>query len=84
MADKVVTASRRLSPEFWAIVAVGVVVLGQAVWLDGRIESGGARLETEIEILQAGQADIQERLTLVDSYFRRTEWTPLAKKTEEP
>ena len=43
------TAMRRLSTEFWAIVSVGLVVLGQAAWLDAKIEQGDARLEHKIE-----------------------------------
>ena len=80
-------AVRRLSPEFWAIIAVGVAVLGQAVWLDGKIERGDARLEAslspKIENLQEGQAAIRERLAMVEGYLSRKEWTPLAEGTEE-
>ncbi|MCY4563052.1 MAG: hypothetical protein OXE40_01065 [Gammaproteobacteria bacterium] len=83
MADEI-AASRKLSPEFWAIVAVGITVLGQAVWLDGKIERGDSALETRIENLQEGQAAIRERLALVEGYLSRTEWTPLAKGTEDP
>ena len=87
MADEI-AASHKLSPEFWAIVAVGVAVLGQAVWLDGKIERGdagiAANLGPKIENLQEGQAAIRERLALVEGYLSPTEWTPLAKGTEDP
>ena len=63
-------SSRKQSSEFWAIIAVGGAVLGQAVWLDARIERGDARLDAnpgaKIGSLQEGQAAIRERLALVE------------------
>ncbi len=42
--------------ELIAIMAVGVAVLGQAAWLDGKIER-----------LQEGQAEIRERLAAMET-----------------
>ena len=83
MVKEFAASSGKLSPEFRAIAAVGVAVLGQAVWLDGKIERGDARLEAKIENLQEGQAAIRERLALVEGYVSSNEWTPLAKGTGE-
>lgn len=79
MADRTTAPSSKPSPEFWAIVAVGVAVLGQAVWLDGKIERGDSTLATRIENLQEGQAAIRERLAAVEAYLRSTEWAPLSE-----
>ena len=80
MADETARPSPKLSPEFWAIVAVGVAVLGQAVWLDGKIERGDARLEAnlspKIEDLRKGQAAIRERLAMVEGYLSRSDEAP--------
>ena len=75
--------ARKLSAEFFAIVAIGVTVLAQAAWLDGKIERLGAELRSEIrseirdvredlgakiEALQAGQASLDKRLAVVESH----------------
>ena len=84
MADDIARPSPRLSPEFWAIVAVGVAVLGQAVWLDGKIERGDSALATRIENLQQGQAAIRERLASVEAYLSRTtDRAPVSEGTGE-
>ena len=57
-----VMGARRATPrnkpitELIAIIAVGVAVLGQAAWLDGKIER-----------LQEGQAEIRERLAAMET-----------------
>ena len=88
MADQIAASTRKLSPEFWAIIAVGVAVLGQAVWLDGKIERGDARIEAnlgpKIENLQEGQAAIRERLALLEGYLSRTQRPPFPDGTEKP
>ena len=48
MADQPSVPARKLSAEFFAIVAIGVTVLAQAAWLDGKIERLGAELRSEI------------------------------------
>ena len=57
MGDATAMQSRKPSAELIAIVAVGVTVLlavlGQAVWLDGKIERVDARLSGKIERLDA-------------------------------
>ena len=62
---------RRASPELVAVVSLGVTilfaVLGQAAWLDGKIERVDARLGAQIESLQAGQAAIRERLAALEA-----------------
>ena len=83
MADKSAVPARKLSAEFFAIVAIGVTVLAQAAWLDGKIERLGAELRSEIrsetrdvrddlgakiEALQAGQASLDKRLAVVESH----------------
>ena len=75
--------ARKLSAEFFAIVAIGVTVLAQAAWLDGKVERLGAELRSEIrseirdvrddlgakiEALQAGQASLDKRLAVVESH----------------
>ena len=50
---------RRLSPEFWAIVAVGVTLFGQAALQNNRVND-------RIDRLQEGQAVIRERLAAVE------------------
>ncbi|MDE0005135.1 MAG: hypothetical protein OXQ29_20790 [Rhodospirillaceae bacterium] len=79
MAEQPVVPARKLSAEFFAIVAIGVTVLAQAAWLDGKIERLGAELRSEIrdvrtdlgakiEALQAGQASLDKRLAVVESH----------------
>lgn len=75
--------ARRASPELVAVIALGVTilltVLGQAAWLDGKIERvdaklseqiGGvdAKLTAQIENLQMGQAAIRDRLAALDAH----------------
>ena len=79
MADQPVVPARKLSAEFFAIVAIGVTVLAQAAWLDGKIERLGAELRSEIrdvredlgakiEALHIGQASLGKRLAVVESH----------------
>lgn len=59
------------NPERSAMLSLGVTillaVLGQAVWLDGKIERVDARLGAQIEGLHAGQAAIRERLAALEA-----------------
>lgn len=59
MTDESTTQPRRLSPEFWAIVAVGVTLFGQAALQNNRVND-------RIDRLQEGQAVIRERLAAVE------------------
>ncbi len=68
------SASRRPNPEFWAIIAVGVAVLGQAVWLDAKIERVDARLEVRIEGSEARlETKIQDSETRLEARIQRLE-----------
>lgn len=49
---------RKPTSELIAIIAVGVAVLGQAAWLDGKIER-----------VKEGQAEIRERLAAIETRF---------------
>lgn len=55
MSDTAQRKSHRASPEFVAIFSLGVTILlavvGQAAWLDGKIERLDARLTAKIESL---------------------------------
>ncbi|MDE0242078.1 MAG: hypothetical protein OXQ84_18115 [bacterium] len=54
-----------------AIIAVGVAVLGQAAWLDGKIEG-----------LEGGQAEIKERLAAMETRLGNLEdLAPAAAET---
>ena len=79
MAEQPAVPARKLSAEFFAIVAIGVTVLAQAAWLDDKIERLGAELRSEIrevredlgakiEALQIGQASLDKRLAVVESH----------------
>lgn len=59
MADQSTIRTRRLNPEFWAIVAVGVTLFGQAALQNNRVND-------RIDRLQEGQAVIRERLAAVE------------------
>ena len=63
--------SRRASPELVAVLSLGVTillaVLGQAAWLDGKIDRVDAQLSTQIDGLHAGQAAIRERLAALEA-----------------
>ena len=63
--------SRRASPELVAVLSLGVTillaVLGQAAWLDGKIERANASLGAQIESLHAGQAAIRDRLAALEA-----------------
>lgn len=63
--------TRRASPELVAVVSLGLTilltVLGQAAWLDGKIERVDAKLGAQIESLQTGQAAIRERLAALET-----------------
>lgn len=59
MAEESTARPRRLSPEFWAIVAVGVTLFGQAALQNNRVND-------RIDRLQEGQAVIRERLAAVE------------------
>ena len=52
--ERTTTASRtKLSPEFWAIIGLGVAALGQTIWLDGKIERVDTRLDAKIAHLDS-------------------------------
>lgn len=55
MGARYATPLNKSITELIAIIAVGVAVLGQAAWLDGKIER-----------VQEGQADIRERLAAME------------------
>ena len=74
MDNETATRAGKLNSEFWAIVGVGLVVLGQAAWLDAKIERVDVRLKSKIENLQSGQAAIRERLAALEAI-----WGNLAK-----
>ena len=71
MNDAAELRTRRASPELVAVVSLGLTilltVLGQAAWLDGKIERADAKLGTQIESLQTGQAAIRERLAALEA-----------------
>ena len=57
MSNAIERKMRRASPELVAVLSVGVTillaVLGQAAWLDGKIERVDARLSAKIEGVDA-------------------------------
>ena len=71
MSNATESKSRRASPELVAVLSLGVTillaVLGQAAWLDGKIERVDARLGTQIDSLHAGQTAIRERLAALEA-----------------
>ena len=71
MSNAIESKSRRASPELVAVLSLGVTillaVLGQAAWLDGKIERADARLGAQIESLHAGQTAIRERLAALEA-----------------
>ena len=71
MSNATEIKSRRASPELVAVISLGVTillaVLGQSVWLDGKIERVDARLNAQIDSLHAGQTAIRERLAAVEA-----------------
>ena len=58
MGTQCATPGRKLTTELIAALAVGVVVLGQAAWLDGKMER-----------LQEGQVEIRELLAAIETRF---------------
>ena len=56
MGARYATPRNKQVVELIAIMAVGVAVLGQAAWLDGKIEG-----------LQEGQTEIRERLAVMET-----------------
>ena len=58
MGTRCATPGRKPTAELIAIIAVGVAVLGQAAWLDGKIER-----------VKEGQAEIRERLAAIETRF---------------
>ena len=58
MGTRCATLGRKPTTELIAILAVGIAVLGQAAWLDGKIER-----------LQEGQAELRERLAAIETRF---------------
>ena len=58
MGARCATPRNKPVAELIAIMAVGVAVLGQAAWLDGKIEG-----------LQEGQAEIRDRLAAIETRF---------------
>ena len=98
MNNAIDSKSRRASPELVAVLSLGVTillaVLGQAAWLDGRIERadaslgaqierGDASLGAQIESLHAGQAAIRERLAALEARSS-VAGTPAAGNEEPP
>ena len=98
MSRKVEAPVRRASPELVAVIALGVTilltVLGQAAWLDGKIERvdaklseqiGGvdAKLTAQIENLQMGQAAIRERLAALEAHSASAN-KPIRAQGEQP
>lgn len=82
MNDAAERRTRRASAELVAVVSLGMTilltVLGQAAWLDGKIERVDAKLGAQIEkveaelggrieSLQTGQAAIRERLAALEA-----------------
>lgn len=71
MQKDIESKSRRASPELVAVLSLGVTillaVLGQAAWLDGKIERVDARLGAQIDSLHTGQAAIRERLAALEA-----------------
>ena len=71
VSNAIESKSRRASPELVAVLSLGVTillaVLGQAAWLDGKIERADARLGAQIEGLHAGQTAIRERLAALEA-----------------
>lgn len=71
MSTDIESKSRRASPELVAVLSLGVTillaVLGQAAWLDGKIERVDARLSAQIDGLHTGQAAIRERLAALEA-----------------
>ena len=67
MSDAAQRKTRRASPEFIAIVGLGLTillaVLGQAAWLDGKIERLDARLTEQIDSVEAR---LTEKIESVD------------------
>ena len=70
MGTRCATSRSKQVTELIAIMAVGVAVLGQAAWLDGKIER-----------LQEGQAEIRERLAAMET--RLANPADLAQAEEE-
>ncbi|MDE0005134.1 MAG: hypothetical protein OXQ29_20785 [Rhodospirillaceae bacterium] len=62
MAEQPAVPARKLSAEFFAIVAIGVTVLAQAAWLDGKIERLGAELRSEIREIRFEIRDVRDAL----------------------
>ena len=86
MSKAAESRTRRASPELVAVVSLGMTillaVLGQAAWLDGKIERVDAKLAAQIEQvdaklgaqienLQMGQAAIRERLAALEAQAGR-------------
>lgn len=75
MNDAAELRTRRASPELVAVVSLGLTilltVLGQAAWLDGKIERVDVKLGAQIESLQTGQAAIRERLAALEAQAGR-------------
>lgn len=79
--------ARRASPELVAVIALGVTilltVLGQAAWLDGKIERVDTKLTAQIENLQMGQAAIRERLAALEAHSASAN-NPIRAQGEQP
>ena len=71
MGEESATPTRRLSAEFWAViasaVAVGALILSTTGSLRDQIERGNAELRGSIGKLQEGQAGIRERLVRLET-----------------
>lgn len=94
MSNATESKPRRASPELVAVISLGVTillaVLGQSVWLDGKIERVDARLGAQIDSLHAGQTAIRERLAALEARVASLEArvgvavTPVAGNEESP
>ena len=56
-----------MTPEFWAIIAVGAGLAGLFWRLDVRIGRLEARTETRFDAVHTGLATVKERLTAVET-----------------
>ena len=68
MGTRCATPGRKPTAELIAIIAVGVAVVGQSAWLDGKIER-----------VTEGQAEIRDRLAAIETRFANPTNLPQAE-----
>ena len=72
MAEYATGSARRMSPEFWAIIGVGITLFGQAVLQDNRVNDRIDKLDEkpsgEIRALEGKVKSINKRLAVVESH----------------